>query len=147
MEIIYKNNTIRLDEKSGMWNVDSEDGTLTNANLNEVRKAIDGWKKEKEKFSPFEAWLVEKYEHGYSRVTITSIANDNSVWVKYTGGKREKISSYGATFVISNTGNDDLVMGANSLAIAWHNAGDKFKEATTKIQKVNVHQLKELAVS
>jgi len=64
--------------------------------LSKLKEGIDALLKKESGFKPFEAIKTNEYTgaFGYKVVTITSITDDNEVWIKNPDGTREKIYSW-----------------------------------------------------
>jgi len=146
IETIYREHKIVYDENSEVWRTEVAERPRSSQNLksckDEIDKFLNASDKIKKKFDKFEAIRLIDYGVPFVTVTVTSITDDNTLWIINKSGERRKLSGYelNSLFVVSDANNAII----ESIKAKRKEIEEKEKEETKleeSLERVNVKNI------
>jgi hypothetical protein len=97
--IKYRDIEIKFNESNEKWSCSLGGALYSKAKLSEVKKRIDKFIKDESEFKDMpgianESWRRMGDGKNFRNITITSVTDDGSAWIRDANGNREEISSY-----------------------------------------------------
>ena len=139
MQTKYKDHTINYDERGEFFVVHIDDSAVSDKSLSKLKDKLD--KLEKKGFKRKSVIFISPYrDNPHQKATITSIENEENVWITKGDGRREKVSL--SRLIVDNDTNKNLLQQIDEYFQSINLMNSNISDLKKQFMRLSIEELK-----